>query len=334
MCACWAGEPANRVRLLAVDVRRAGHRRRRPGAGRAVGASSSDVTYPAYNATDGNPETRWAVDRTQRGRQDSWIAVDLGSEVTVAGVRTVVGGRVRHQSIVIQTSLDARDLDRRASVPDDRGLTGGWVDIDGRAGLVTHGSDRADHGDRDRRDRGRRAGVTARHRGIPGPPRRPGHAGPPPAAHRADGLRVSDADGYLSVFNLTPDAGRPARRCTIPSADRLYRGAQVARGTGLAWSGDPAGRHRPGRAATVHRSTARRPTAPASRSPTRTTSRSSRRPATRLVVTVRAGPGPPRSGCAAGRSRSRAPCPAARSPRPPTWPAAARRSRPRRCRRA
>src|SRR5205085_1592842 len=46
--------------------------------------SSEDVSYPAYNATDGNPETRWAVDRNQWGRIDSWLAVDLGSTVTIA----------------------------------------------------------------------------------------------------------------------------------------------------------------------------------------------------------------------------------------------------------
>jgi hypothetical protein len=54
------------------------------------------------------------------------------------------------------------------------------------------------------------------------------------------GLLISDADGYLSVFNL---AARPATAVAVrlPSARRLYRGTQVARRKGLDWTVSLAG---------------------------------------------------------------------------------------------
>jgi hypothetical protein len=197
-------------------------------------ASSSDVSYPAYNATDGNPETRWAVDRTERGRQDSWFAVDLGSPVTVAGVRlsweSAYGTRY-----VIQTSMDAIGWSDAVIVPQAHEITGGWVDVDGRAALVTHGTDRP---------------ITVTATGViaatgPASPvliegyARHGLDLPALSRRRLPrtppALRASDADGYLSLFNLSSD---PVRGATviIPSKRRLYLGAQVVRRDGLAWS--------------------------------------------------------------------------------------------------
>ncbi|MEV6638249.1 discoidin domain-containing protein [Actinoplanes sp. NPDC051470] len=197
-------------------------------------ASSSDVTYPAYNATDGNPETRWAVDRTQRHRQDSWFAVDLGSPVSVAGVR-LFWESAYATKYVIQTSMDAIGWSDAVVVPQSHEISGGWVDIDGRAALVTHGTDRP---------------ITVTSTGViaatgpaspvliegyardgldlPALSRRRIPRTPPP-------LRASDADGYLSLFNLSHD---PVRGATviIPSTRRLYQGLQTVRRDGLAWS--------------------------------------------------------------------------------------------------
>lgn len=201
--------------------------------GALVGASSSDVTYPHYNATDGNPETRWAVDRTQRSRQDSWIAVDLGSVVTIAGVRLhwESAYAVRY---TIQISSDAVNWSDAAQVPIAHQLDGDWVDIDGRAGLVTHGSQRpltvtatgviAATGEAApvlvEGYPGRRADLAAAaRRTLPAAP---------------DGLRVSDADGYLSVFNLSPDPVTGAT-VTLASTARLYRGVQIVRPYGMNW---------------------------------------------------------------------------------------------------
>ena len=196
-------------------------------------ASSSDVSYPASNATDGNPETRWTVDREEHGRQDAWFAVDLGSPVTVAGVR-LLWESAYGTKYVIQTSLDAIGWSDAAAVPSAHELSGGWVDIDGRAALVTHGTDRP---------------ITVTATGVIAAtgPASPvliegfAHTGldlPALARRRIPrtppGLRASDADGYLSLFNLSADPVRGAT-VTIPSTRLLYLGSQVVRRDGLAW---------------------------------------------------------------------------------------------------
>ncbi len=201
--------------------------------GALTAASSSDVTYPAYNATDGNPETRWAVDRAERHRQDSWFAVDLASVVTVAGVR-LHWESAYGTHYLVQTSLDAVTWSDAVAVPKAYELRGGWVDIDGRAGLVTHATNRpitvtatgviAATGEASptlvEGYPGRRVDLAAAaRRRMPSAPA---------------GLRVSDADGYLSVFNLTAETISAA--VLIPSATRLYRGVQAIRRDGLSWA--------------------------------------------------------------------------------------------------
>jgi hypothetical protein len=195
-------------------------------------ASSEDIWNPARYATDGNPETRWAVAREERGRADSWLAVDLGSAVRVAGVR-ISWEAAYGKSFLIQTSTDGLTWVDAAAVPETRSAVG-WVGIDGRAGIVTHGAKRK---------------IVVSASGVAAPaPIIEGYAG-----RRTDlarlaartlptgrGLLISDADGYLSVFNLTPRrAGSVPVR--IPSARRLYRGTQVARRQGLDWTVSVAG---------------------------------------------------------------------------------------------
>jgi hypothetical protein len=202
--------------------------------GAVATGSSADVTYPAYNATDGNSETRWAVAPDQRRRVDSWLAIDLGSVVTIAGVRlrweAAYGTRY-----VIQTSIDAQRWTDVVTVPDAHTLTGGWVDIDGRAGLVTL-------------ENGRSMVVTATSviaaHGPAAEVTVEGYARSSvdlaAAARRrlpvsSCGLRISDADGYLSVFNLTEETVANAV-IWLPTCTRLYRGTHVARDGGLEWT--------------------------------------------------------------------------------------------------
>ena len=195
-------------------------------------ASSEDIWNPARNATDGNPETRWAVARRERGRADSWLAVDLGSAVRVAGVR-ITWQAAYGKSFVIQTSTDGVTWIDAAAVPRTRAATG-WVDIDGRAGIITHGTRR-------------KIVVSGTSVAAPGPIIE-GYAG-----RRSDlaalagrtlpagrGLLISDADGYLSVFNLTPRRAADVP-VWLPAARRLYRGTQVARHRGLDWTVSVAG---------------------------------------------------------------------------------------------
>jgi hypothetical protein len=190
-------------------------------------ASSEDIWLPARNATDGNLNTRWAVAREERGRADSWLAVDLGSAVRVAGVR-ISWEAAYGKSFVIQTSTDGLTWTDAVSVPETRTATG-WVGIDGRAGIVTHGAKRK---------------IVVSASGVAAPaPIIEGYAGrrtdlaelaarPLPTGR---GLLISDADGYLSVFNLTPRRAGSVP-VHLPSARRLYRGTQVARHRGLDWA--------------------------------------------------------------------------------------------------
>lgn len=188
-------------------------------------ASSEDIWNPARNATDGNPETRWAVAREERGRADSWLAVDLGSAVKVAGVR-IDWEAAYGKGFVIQTSTDGLTWTDAAAVPETRSAEG-WAGIDGRAGIVTHGTSRK---------------IVVSVAGVSAPaPIIEGYPGTATnlaaAAARtlpaAEGLLISDADGFLSVFNLT--SGRVDAAVRLPSGRRLYRGTQVARGKGLDW---------------------------------------------------------------------------------------------------
>jgi hypothetical protein len=185
-------------------------------------ASSSDVTYPASNATDGNPDTRWAVDHTQLDVRGSWLAVDLGSPVAVAGVR-LQWQDAYASKYVIQTSTDAMTWTDAVVVPRTHKVAGGWVGIDGRAGVVS------------------RSPITVTANGVAAPamliegyP----HAEVAAAAARkmptAAGLRVSDADGYLSVFNLTP--GGVTSTVTMPWTGRVYRGLQTITDDSLQWT--------------------------------------------------------------------------------------------------
>jgi hypothetical protein len=190
--------------------------------GALPGASSSDVTFPARNATDGNPLTRWAVDHTEVGRPDGWLAVDLGSLVTVAGVR-IEWADAYATRYVIQTSSDAVTWEDAVVVPKAHKITGGWVGIDGRAGLVSRGP------------------ITITANGVSAPARLiEGYvdADLAAAARRtlptAEGLQVSDADGHLTVFNLA--AGGVTSTVTTPWIGRIYRGVQTATAHGLQWT--------------------------------------------------------------------------------------------------
>ena len=208
--------------------------------GALAAGSSQDVTYPAYNATDGNPMTRWAVDRTQQRRTDSWFGVDLGSTVTITGVR-IRWEAAYATRYVIQTSTDALTWTDAVAAPSAHAIAGRWVDIDGRAGLVTHGSARP--------ITVTATGVIAA-TGTASPALVEGYPqGRADLIRRAAGRRMpiapiglwaSDADGYLSVFNLTPDPIAGAA-VIIPSTARLYRGAQVVDTGGLEWTVSIAG---------------------------------------------------------------------------------------------
>ncbi|GGK73533.1 discoidin domain-containing protein [Mangrovihabitans endophyticus] len=194
--------------------------------GGAVTASSADSSYPAVNAVDGNAGTRWAVARAERDRADSWLAVDLGATVELTGVR-LRWEAAYATSYTVQTSTDGTSWTTAASAPATAAL-GTWADIDGRAGLVAHDAD---------------GPITAAATTVTVPPaaliegyartdtdlaaaaRRRMPTGGPAA------LRLSDADGFLTLLNLSPTALDDVV-LTLARGNRLYRGVSVVRADG------------------------------------------------------------------------------------------------------
>ncbi|MDQ1653497.1 MAG: hypothetical protein QOI35_2697, partial [Cryptosporangiaceae bacterium] len=208
--------------------------------GAAASASSADAAHPAAHAVDGDPATRWAVSREDRPRADSWLSVDLGSAHDVSGAR-LVWEAAYATGYLVQTSLDGQAWADAATVPDVREV-GGWVDIDGRAGLVVQGAAKP-------------IAVTAT--GVvasPGPAAGSAGllvegyvgkalAGLAAAASRVRasstvaGLRVSDADGYLVLFNLSAAAASgPVLLPKRAGVVRLYRGVQEATSGGASYT--------------------------------------------------------------------------------------------------
>jgi F5/8 type C domain-containing protein len=195
--------------------------------GRAATASSFDPAFLPSYATDGDPATRWAVSRTDRPKPDSWLAVDLGSVVTIDRVRlsweTAYGAEYR-----IQVSADGVAWTDVVSVPESHVVTGDWVNVDDRAGFVVRGGSNPIR-------------VTARSMTLSDGPAAgsaglvvegyasttgadTGRAAARPAPVAPAGLTASTAGGQLSVFNLTGSA--VSGIVSVPAAV-LYDGSQT-----------------------------------------------------------------------------------------------------------
>ncbi|SDK07859.1 F5/8 type C domain-containing protein [Lentzea albidocapillata subsp. violacea] len=180
-----------------------------------VTASSFAPGFEPAKAVDGDPVTRWAVARAERGRADSWIAVDLGTATTVDRVRlhweTAAAGAYR-----IETSMDGATWTTVASYPRPDLGTSGWLDVDGRAGFVARSAEPITvQGDTITVPAGVVEGyVQADLREIAAEP----------APQCPPGVRASTADGFLSLFNLS---GTDVTGTVRLRGTRLYRGTQV-----------------------------------------------------------------------------------------------------------
>ncbi|SER71082.1 F5/8 type C domain-containing protein [Lentzea xinjiangensis] len=193
-------------------------------AGLTASASSSDPGFEPSRAVDGDPATRWAVARSDRGRADSWLAVDLGATTTVRRVRlrweTAAAGAYR-----IETSADGAVWTAVAEYPRPDLSTAGWLDVDGRAGFVARSADPITvQGDTITVPAGVVEGyVRADLRAIAAQP----------APQCPPAVRASTADGFLSLFNLsTEDVTATVR---LPGF-RLYRGTQVTTADGTEYA--------------------------------------------------------------------------------------------------
>ncbi|ROP35160.1 discoidin domain-containing protein [Saccharothrix texasensis] len=201
--------------------------------GRVTTASSWDTGREPGSATDGSHTTRWAVSRADRGRADSWLAVDLGGPVAVDRVRLyweAAAGRAYR----VETSPDGVAWSTAAEYPrPDLRSTGGWLDVDGRAGFVVHGSPNpiTVTGDTVVLSDGPAAGFVVE--GYARPVDLPALAAAGAPSCSPATVRASAADGFLSLFNLSDTAAdgtvslRQDRR-----ALRLYPGNQVVTPTG------------------------------------------------------------------------------------------------------
>ncbi|WP_051681874.1 discoidin domain-containing protein [Cellulomonas sp. HZM] len=208
-------------------------------AGRPATASSAASGNAASTVTDGSSTTRWAVSTADRLRADSWIQVDLGSPQQVAKVQ-LGWEKAAGREYLVQTSLDGSTWtdaahfrytgDQIVSTDDS------WIDVEGTAGFVVHGSDapitvsRADA-----------AHHVVRLADSPTTSSHPflvemlptdatgtaAQAAAPQPTVADEGVLASTLDGYLSLFNLTGED--VTTDVTLPYGDdevALFAGTQ------------------------------------------------------------------------------------------------------------
>ncbi|WP_406337137.1 discoidin domain-containing protein [Streptomyces sp. NBC_00649] len=109
--------------------------------GGTAATSSYDPGKGPELAFDGDLATRWAVAKAERPRADSWLAVDLGAAHEVDRV-TLRWEAAAGRAYLVQGSADGERWEDLAAWPvPEVSSRGGWLDVDGRAGLVVRGSD-------------------------------------------------------------------------------------------------------------------------------------------------------------------------------------------------
>jgi hypothetical protein len=203
--------------------------------GRPTTASSADTGRDAKYATDGNMTTRWAVSRGDRPRADSWLAVDLG-EPTPIERAIVYWEAAAGRGYAIQVSDDGSSWRTVASYPPpDLITTGGWLDVDGYAGLVVR--DAANPitvtGDVVTLSDGPAAPLLVEaYPGADAATTAARHADPAPTTSEPT-MRASSAEGFLSVFNLgTADTTATVALTQDASRIAIYPGTQEVTATG------------------------------------------------------------------------------------------------------
>lgn len=209
--------------------------------GATATASSEDPGKEAALAVDGDATTRWAVSRADRTRADSRLTVDLGAERGFDRV-TLRWEAAAGRAYTVQGSADGQHWTDLARYPHpDLTSAGGWLCVDGRAGLVVRGarSPLAVYGDTVVLCDGPAQPLLVEGYPSAGADRtRTAAARTAPASGRPDVL-VSDAEGWLSLFNLT--AQPVTTTVTLPQdtrSVRLYPGDQRVTGAGTAYAAE------------------------------------------------------------------------------------------------
>ncbi|QQM46125.1 discoidin domain-containing protein [Streptomyces liliifuscus] len=208
-------------------------------AGSAASASSFDPGREPRLAVDGNATSRWAVSRADRPRADSWIAVDLGASRDVDRV-TLRWEAAAGRAYRIQGSVDGQQWTDLVSWPrPDLTSRGGWLDIDGRAGLLVRGGANpiSVYGDTVVLSDGPAESVLIE--ALPGATPeelRTAAARKTPSTQSAQ-VKAALTDHHLSLFNLSSDP--VTTTVTIPGSRaegiRLYQGVQTVTESGTAF---------------------------------------------------------------------------------------------------
>ncbi|MFE4545898.1 discoidin domain-containing protein [Streptomyces sp. NPDC056785] len=217
----------------------------RDGAGGADLAQGGTATASSYDtgkepalAVDGNATSRWAVSRADRPRADSWLAVDLGAAHPVDRV-TLRWEAAAGRAYTVQGSADGQQWSDLVSWPEpDVSSKGGWLDVDGRAGLVVRGTERplAVYGDTIVLADGPASALLAE--GYPGmsPDKlRELARGAAPQTQDA-GVRAALTEDHLSLFNLTDR--QVTTRVDLPRSGShavLFEGLQTLTAQGTAY---------------------------------------------------------------------------------------------------
>lgn len=228
-------DPAYGYSLFAVEARDGKDGRDLARGGAATASSYTPGKGPGL-AVDGDDTTRWAVSVADRQRADSWLAVDLGAPRALDRV-TLRWESAAGRAYLLQGSDDGERWTDLASgpVPALRS-TGGWLDVDGRAGLVLRGqrSPLAVYGD-----------TIVLADGSPGPLVVEGYCGASPGELRALAgrpaptaedrrVRAAVTDGHLSLFNLSEEALRTRVALVQEGRGReVYEGVQTVTRSGL-----------------------------------------------------------------------------------------------------
>lgn len=203
--------------------------------GATATASSSDTGKGAALAVDGDLATRWAVSVAERGRADSRITVDFGQEREFDRV-TLRWESAAGRGYALQGSADGETWTDLARYPDaDLTSTGGWVSVDGRAGLVVRGAKNglAVYGDTLVLSDGPAEAVVVEGyaNGTPSEVKAAAGREAPRSGH--PDVRASTAGGHLSLFNLS--AATVTTTVSLPQdtrSVRLYAGTQTVTADG------------------------------------------------------------------------------------------------------
>jgi hypothetical protein len=209
--------------------------------GGTAATSSYDPGKGPELAFDGDLATRWAVAKAERPRADSWLAVDLGTAHEVDRV-TLRWEAAAGRAYLVQGSTDGEHWEDLAAWPvPGVSSRGGWLDIDGRAGLVVRGSDHpiAVYGDTILAADGPAAPVVVE--GYPGASAKTLRAlarkASPTVGNKA--IQVAFTEEHLSLFNLSGDAVTTTVDVPQSGAGRVvFQGAQTLTDSGTSYQAE------------------------------------------------------------------------------------------------